>query len=74
MSPFESLEISPFCRHLCSKKLLFQKRPPVAASEILDASQHTWCDRTQEAVGPDGDVSDPEDCVRGRGCFTPYGS
>jgi len=72
MSSFESIRVSPFCADLCSKKLIFQTRPPRDEDEILDASGHTWCGRCQEVVGPDGEVCDPEFCREGRACFRPY--
>lgn len=69
---FESIEISPFCSHLCSKKLVFQQRPPQSEDELMDASCHTWCGLTQEALGPDNDPTDPDYCRAGRKCFVPY--
>ena len=62
-------ELSPFCRHLGSKKLCFRTQPPQSAEDVLDASQHVWCRRTQQVLGPDGDVVDVQDCRRGRSCF-----
>lgn len=72
MTTFESLRISPFCSKLCSKKLVFQQRPPRSEQDLMDASCHTWCSDTQEALGPDGQPTDPEDCRAGRGCFSAY--
>ncbi len=72
MTTFKSIRISPFCAQLCSKKLIFQKRPPQSCDEILDASCHTWCGLTQEALGPDNEATDPEDCNASRACFEPY--
>lgn len=72
MSPFESIAVSPFCANLCSKKLVFQTHPPRHEDEILDGSGHTWCELTQEAVGPDGSTCDPETCRAGRSCFRSY--
>ncbi|MCK6448527.1 MAG: hypothetical protein L6Q99_19215 [Planctomycetes bacterium] len=63
---------SPFCKHLRSKKWYFRTGPPRVARDLLDASNHTWCGKTCEALGVDGDVADTEGCVRGRGCFEPY--
>ena len=73
MSAFERIVVSPYCRHLASKKLVFQTHPPVSDDEILDASGHTWCEESQEVVGPDGDACSPEDCQAGRSCFRVYG-
>ncbi len=72
MSPFESIPISPFCVHLRSKKLILSTHPPRVEEEILDPSGHTWCDRTQEAVGPDDEIVQPELCCKGRACFKAY--
>lgn len=72
MSPFESIQVSPYCVHLKSKKLVFQTHPPKSDEEILDASGHTWCHLTEETVGEDGAPCSPEDCVKGRSCFKSY--
>ncbi len=74
MSLFESIRVSPFCAQLRSKKLVFQPRPPRDEEEILDASGHTWCELSQEAVGPDGAVCAPDTCRAGRACFRSYTS
>ena len=71
-SKFESLSLSPYCRHLCSKKLLLRAEPPRTEADLLDASGHTWCTKTQESIGPDREPSDPEDCRPGRACFQSY--
>jgi hypothetical protein len=73
-SPLAGIEVSPFCAHLRSKKLLFQRRPPRDEDELLDASGHTWCNVSQEAAGPDGAVCDPDRCRAGRACFQSYTS
>lgn len=73
MSPFEHISVSPYCAFLRSKKLVFQTHPPRTDEEILDASGHTWCEESQEAVGPDGEVCSPQDCQTGmRPCFRSY--
>jgi len=74
VSPVENIRLSPFCAHLCSKKLAFRRRPPQTEEEILDGSGHSWCDLTQEAVGPDGRACDPEVCRESRSCFRAYGA
>jgi hypothetical protein len=65
------LSVSPFCRHIASKKAYFLGRPPRDERDLLDASQSCWCRRTMQALGPDRDVVDPADCRSGRGCFEP---
>lgn len=61
--------LSPFCVHLQSKKTFFRQGPPMEELDVLDGSRHCWCRKTMQALGPDGDVVDLEDCRRGRGCF-----
>ncbi|MBI5364016.1 MAG: hypothetical protein HZA53_12605 [Planctomycetes bacterium] len=63
------LAASPFCRHIQSKKLFFRSSPPEHEEDILDASRHCWCRRTQQVLGPDGEVVAPDDCRAGRECF-----
>lgn len=68
---FEGLA-SPYCRHLQSKKLCFRTAPPERDEDILDASRHCWCRTTQQILGPDGDVTSPDACRAGRGCFEAF--
>lgn len=62
---------SPFCAHLRTKKYYFLGRPPMDASDLLDASNHCWCAKTCVLLGPDDDPAHPDDCVQGRACFQP---
>jgi len=59
----------PYCRELRSKKLTFARTPPRTEEDILDASNHCWCARTMQALGPDGELVRPEECRAGRDCF-----
>lgn len=68
-SPASEPAIAPFCAHIQSKKAYFLGRPPNTERELLDASQSCWCRRTMQALGPDGEVVDPDDCRAGRGCY-----
>jgi hypothetical protein len=68
-TPVASREISPFCRHLHSKKLAFRASPPQTEEDVLDASRHCWCRLTQQALGPDGEIVAVRHCRRGRSCF-----
>ena len=68
------IELSPFCGALRSKKACFLDAPPRTESDILDGSNHCWCDRTKMSVGPDQDLVAPEDCRDGRDCYVPWGS
>lgn len=61
--------VSPYCVRLGSKKLMLSHRPPMADEDVLDASQHCWCEATFQTVGPDGCAAHPEDCRKGRPCF-----
>lgn len=65
----EGLKLSPFCIDLRSKKALFLGRPPMEESDLLDASRHTWCRRTMNSLGPDGEWVAPSECRAGRDCF-----
>lgn len=68
------IRISPYCRKLRTKKVFFLPHPPRNEEELLEASGHCWCAETGYAVGEDGDLTGPEECTRGRSCFTPYGA
>ena len=63
--------LSPFCRHLQSKKLFFRTLPPQTEEDVLDASRHCWCRQTHQILGPDGEVVEPLECRAGRACFDP---
>jgi hypothetical protein len=66
--------LGPLCARLRSKKYYLLGRLPLTAADILDGSQHCWCQRTQQAVGPDADIVHPDECVAGRDCFEPLGT
>ncbi len=57
------------CRLLRSKKYFFLKSPPRSGEELLDGSCALWCERTQQAIGPDNGLVEVAGCVRGRACF-----
>ena len=61
---------SPFCASLRSKKFFMRDVLPTEASDYLDASNHCWCRMTQQVIGPDGGVVNPDACVNGRACFS----
>lgn len=61
--------LSPYCQHLSSKKLMMAEEPPLVDRDVLDASQHSWCEVTHKVLGPDRFSCGPEDCRQGRGCF-----
>ncbi len=74
MTEQERTSISPFCVWLRSKRYYSLPAPPRDEAELLDISQAVWCEKTQEAVGPDGKVVDPRDCRHERRCFERYGA
>lgn len=62
-------ELFPFCAHLSSKKVMLSSDLPRTERDVLDASNHCWCNRTSTAIGPDRDAVHPDECRRGRDCF-----
>ena len=60
---------SPFCSKLRTKNFYFLDRPAMDEDELFDASHDCWCNKTMHRVGPDGEMVDPEDCQKARGCF-----
>ena len=65
------LPTSQFCIHLQSKKTFFLRGLPLSEDDILDASRHCWCRKTMQAIGPDGELVDPDTCQPGRVCHEP---
>ena len=63
---------SPFCADLRSKKYYFLQSPPTTPQDVTDASEHFWCRRTQQAVGPDHEPVHQLDCKGSRACFKPW--
>jgi hypothetical protein len=60
---------SPICADLRSKRYFFLQAPPMESSDVLDASNDCWCERSHDRVGPDKDLVHPDDCRAGRACF-----
>jgi hypothetical protein len=73
MSAPRPIATSPFCRKLRSKKWFFLAGPALTEADLLDASCDCWCGQTEQKVGPDGKIVDPEDCRRGRDCYESAG-
>jgi hypothetical protein len=69
MSETPAEPLFPYCRELRSKKLCFARTPPRTEDDILDASNHCWCGKTMQALGPDSDLVRPEECRTGRACY-----
>ena len=61
---------SAFCASLRSKKFFMIDVMPTDASQYLDGSNHCWCRETQQAIGPDGGMAQPEHCISNRSCYS----
>jgi hypothetical protein len=61
---------SAFCGSLRSKKFFMIAEIPSDAADYLDGSNHCWCRETQQAIGPDGGMAQPDHCVPGRSCYS----
>jgi hypothetical protein len=60
---------SPFCRNLRSKKYFFLQGVPTKESDLVDGSNHCWCFRTVQSIGPDGEWVHPSECTSARDCY-----
>ena len=60
---------TPFCGSLRSKKFFMLDVLATDASQYLDGSNHCWCFRTDQVVGPDGAMVAPHRCIPGRSCY-----
>lgn len=61
------------CADLNSKKLMVTGGLARSSEDVLDRSQHCWCERTCKQLGPDGQLAWPEDCTAERTCYrSPY--
>lgn len=69
MAPASPIQ-SAFCGSLRSKKFFMMGVVPTQAEEYLDGSNHCWCRETQQAIGPDGGMAQPEHCGPGRSCYS----
>ena len=61
---------SAFCASLRSKKFFMIDAVPTEAEHYLDGSNHCWCRETQQVIGPDGGMAQPDHCVPGRSCYS----
>ena len=59
-----------FCASLRSKKFFMMGVIPTEADQYLDGSNHCWCRETQQAIGPDGGIAQPEHCIASRSCYS----
>ncbi len=60
---------TPFCGSLRSKKYFMLDVIATEARQYLDESGHCWCYHTQHAIGPDGELVQPQDCTPSRSCY-----
>ena len=70
LEPTIEIVQSPFCASLRSKKFFMTASLPLEAADYIDGSNHCWCRETQQAIGPDGGMAQPEHCVAGRSCYS----
>lgn len=61
---------SAFCGSLRSKKFFMIGAIPNTAEDYLDGSNHCWCSQTQQAIGPDGGMAQPDHCTTARSCYS----
>lgn len=59
----------PACRHLLSKGMFVSGM--VDPAEIGMGDGHCWCNKTQNALGPDDGLVARLKCVLGRRCYEP---
>jgi hypothetical protein len=60
------IEQGRLCRSLRTKTMFYQVEEP--ESKIPELHGPFWCARTQGLYGPDGKITEPEDCRPGRSC------
>ena len=58
----------PFCRHLRSKDLYLNRTFPPSGLEESEGTP-CWCMKTQQNLGPDGDLVDRTACMPDRTCY-----
>ena len=66
MSLQTQAETGQVCRCLRSKEMFTHDEP---GWDIRSSSSGIfWCLRTQNCLGPDGQIADPDNCQEGRSC------
>ncbi len=58
------------CRFLRCKEIFIDTGREFKMSE--SGSGIFWCAHSQNCLGPDGQVADPENCKPERGCYEPF--
>lgn len=61
----------PPCRFLRTKVFHIDPKGGRAFLEETIPTEHYWCLWTMGPAGPDDKPSEPDRCVRSRGCFRP---
>ncbi len=64
--------ISPICKEIRSKKIFHLTSIPMKVEDVLDASNHCWCRKTQQVIGPDDNRVHPTTCTSDRTCFQSF--
>jgi hypothetical protein len=60
------------CQHiLCKEMLVFGDEYLATKSDVDETGTGFWCQRTQTARGPDGDLVAMRRCIAGRTCYQP---
>ncbi|HEX7450114.1 MAG TPA: hypothetical protein VF306_21315 [Pirellulales bacterium] len=67
--PAASSASSSACRHLLSKGMFVSGM--VDPAEIGMGDGHCWCNKTQNALGPDDGLVARLKCILGRRCYEP---
>lgn len=57
------------CRCLRTKGMFIDSEPDPAVPNPKD--ENFWCIHTQNLLGPDGGLAEPERCRPGRECYEP---
>jgi hypothetical protein len=57
------------CRCLRSKDMFINSEPDPTVPSM--SSGIFWCIHTQNCLGPDGRVAEPDNCKPGRACYDP---
>lgn len=57
------------CRHLLSKGMFINGDMPEDCGLEPVGDGHVWCQKTQEALGPDREVVERTACKPGRSCY-----
>ena len=65
--PGQELRSGAVCRRLRWKSMFMDVEPDDIIPSMIDG--FVWCEHSQNCLGPDGGVAEPETCQPGRGCF-----